>query len=174
MKATRVMLMLALVVCPARADTAPTHLRLAAGGAGALDPAFAAANLGADWFFSPAFAVGVQACHTLPSAGDQRAIEDGYGFFTALARLRPPTAGRLRAEVLGGAGVARIQFGRPGAHIEYAPDVAWGAGLAWPLTTHAELAVEFSNHVTFGARTGTRNTPHTSELLALVLRWGGP
>jgi hypothetical protein len=138
-----------------------------------LDPAFAAGAAGLDWFFSPAAAVGVAVATTFPGAGDRTAAESGYTFLSALARWRLP-AGNLRAELVAGAGLARVGFGAPGAHTELAPDLLLGAALALPLSLprHLELAVELATHVTLGAETVTRNPAHSSEVLALAVRWG--
>lgn len=149
-------------------------LRMSLGPAVALDPAFAALSAGVDWFVAPACALGVLASQTIPKAGDQLALEDGYGFATALARYRPRAEGRMHLEMLVGAGLARTRLGTPGAHTEWAPDVAAGAALGLTLGGRWELAGELTAHVTIGDRTATRNVPHTSELLGVVLRWGGP
>jgi hypothetical protein len=141
------------------------------GPAVALDPAFGAGAAGLDWFFSPAAAVGLSAAATLPGAGDETATESGYAFLSALARWRLP-AGTLRAELLGGGGLARIRFGSPGAHTELAPDLVLGAALGIPLPHDLELAFELATHVTFSAEAITRNPAHTSELLVVALRWG--
>jgi hypothetical protein len=162
-------LLLLVVPLQARAEPGP---RVWAGPALALDPAFVAASGGADWFFTPSGGVGVAAAHTL-GVGDQLAAETGYGYLTALGRLRAPLGPRLRAELLGGAGVARVRFGAPGAHTEWAPDAALGAALGWSLGRRFELAVELEAHVTFSERSAARNSAHTSELLSWLLRWGG-
>jgi hypothetical protein len=145
--------------------------RLWVGPALALDPAFAAAAAGLDWFFSPAAGVGVSAATTLPGAGDETATESGYTFLSALGRLRSPPAGTLRAELLGGAGLARIRFGSPGAHTELAPDLVLGAALALPIFARLELAAELATHVTFSGETIARNPAHTSEVLVVAVRW---
>jgi hypothetical protein len=137
----------------------------------ALDPAFAAATAGGDWFFSPTAALGLCASATIPGAGDRTATESGYAFLTALARLRA-AAGPLATELLAGGGLARIRFGSPGSHTEIAPDLVLGAALAFPLAHRLELAAELATHVTFGASAAARNPGHTSELLTLALRWG--
>jgi hypothetical protein len=136
----------------------------------ALDPAFAAGAAGVDWFLSPAAAVGLCAAATLPGAGDETATESGYGFLSAVARLRAP-AGPVAAELLAGGGLARVRFGSPGAHTELAPDLVLGAALALPLPHRLELAVELATHVTFGAPAAARNAAHTSELLVVAVRW---
>jgi hypothetical protein len=162
--------LLALIALPAHAD--PTvGPRVWAGPAVALDPAFAAASAGADWFFTPAGGVGLLAAHTL-ATGDQLAAETGYGFLSAVGRLRAP-AGKLRIEALAGAGLGRVRFGAPGAHTQWAPDVVLGAALGLPVGHRLELALELATHVTFGERSAARNAAHTSELLSFLLRWGG-
>lgn len=144
--------------------------RVWAGPAAAVDPAFLAASAGADWFFTPSGGVGVSAAHTL-GIGDQLAAETGYGFLTAVGRLRAPV-GRLRAELLGGAGLGRVRFGAPGAHTAMAPDVALGAALGLALPHRLELALELAAHFTFAERSAARNAAHTSELLSVLIRWG--
>ena len=156
-----------LIALPARAEGP----RVWAGPAVAVDPAFLAASGGADWFFGSG-GVGVMASHTL-GVGDQLAAETGYGFLTAVGRLRAPLGERLRAEVLAGAGVGRVRFGAPGAHTELAPDVALGAALGMSLGHRLEAAVEAATHLTFGERSAARNAAHASALVSLVLRWGG-
>ena len=151
-----------------------TGLRISAGAGLAVDPLFAAASVGVDWFVRPSLGVGVLAAHTVLSRMDPQALEDDFGFAGALLRFRPTgvAPGRLRAELLGGAGLARIRHRSPGAHTEWAPDLVAGAALGWALPARLELALEVTSHVTLGDRTSTRNPPHTSELCALVLRWG--
>jgi hypothetical protein len=146
--------------------------RVWAGPAVAVDPAFLAASGGADWFFGPTGGVGLVAAHTL-GLGDELAAETGYGFVDAVARLRAPVGVRLRAEVLAGAGVGRVRFGSPGAHTEWAPDLALGAALGVNVGHGLEAAVELATHVTLGDRSAARNAAHTSALVSLVLRWGG-
>jgi hypothetical protein len=159
-------LALLLVAAEARAEGP----RVWAGPAAALDPAFLAASVGVDWFFTPAGGVGLVGAHTL-GVGDQLAAETGYGFLTAVARARAPV-GPLRAELVAGAGLGRVRFGAPGAHTELAPDLALGAALGIPLRHQLELALELAAHVTLGERSAARNAAHTSELLSLLLRWG--
>jgi len=148
-------------------------LRLGVGGGGAFGPSFVAAGGSLDWFVRPSFGVGVAVASTLPSLGDRLAVEDGYGFATLLARWRPATAGRLRAELIGGGGAARIDFGTPGSHLEYAPDAAFGAAVGMALGARLELAVEALTHLTFGERAAARAYPHQSGVVLLVLRVGG-
>ncbi len=162
----------------ARSTAQGGRVRLTLGTGVALSPAFAAALAGADWFVCPTVAVGGMISHTLAGVGDQYAIEDGYGFATAMGRWRPrPTEPRpLALEVFGGVGLARIRFGRPGAHSEYAPDLVLGAAVDLPLATGFPVAFgfELTTHITFGQRTGTRNFPQASLLAAMVLRFFGP
>jgi hypothetical protein len=162
----------AVLVAVASASPAAASPRVHAGPALALDPAFAAITAGADWCFTPRFAAGLLYAQTIPNAGDQRAIETGALFVDAVARLRVAGGPRLRVELLGGGGLARVRYGSPGAHTELAPDVAIGAAIGVALAFGLELASEVTTHVTFGERTGTRNPAHTSELVALLLRWG--
>jgi hypothetical protein len=147
--------------------------RLWAGPAVAIDPAFAALAGGADWFLGPRGAAGVAFAHTLTGAGDQLAAETGYGFVDLVGRLRAPLGERLRAELLGGAGAARVRFGAPGAHTEWAPDLLLGAAMGMPLGHRFELALELGTHVTLGERAAARNAAHASALVALAVRWGG-
>lgn len=160
----------ALVPGLARAEPGP---RVWMGPALALDPAFAAGSAGADWFFSTHAAIGLCAAATLSGAGDRTAVEGGYGFLSAVGRLRAALTGPLAAELMAGGGLARIRFGSPGAHTELAPDLLVGAALAFPLPHHLELALELTTHVTFSTSTAARNLAHTSEILTLALRWGG-
>lgn len=172
-------LVVVLVTCPspavaARPAPAPrAGPRLSLGGGGAFGPAFATAGGSLDWLVRPSFGVGVAVASTLPGWGDRREVEDGYGFATLLARWRPAVSGRLRAELLGGGGLARIDFGTPGAHVEYAPDAALGAALGLALGARLELAVEALSHLTFGERVAGRVYPHPSKVVLLVLRVGG-
>ena len=140
----------------------------------ALDPAFAAATIGADLFFTPSAAVGVSAAHTFAGAGDRTAVESGYGFLSLLGRLRPALDDDYSVELFAGAGLGLVRFGTPGAHRELAPDVTLGAALGLPLPHRLELALELGTHVTFSAAAAARNPAHTSELLTVALRWGGP
>jgi hypothetical protein len=159
-----------LLAMPAHAEPAA---RIWLGPTLALDPAFAAAAGGADWFFSPRAGVGVTLAQTIGGAGDQLAAESGYGFANAVARVRAPAGDRLRLELLGGAGVARIRFGAPGAYTELAPDLVLGGALGWVITPGWELACELESHVTVGERSAARNAAHTSELVIVALRWAG-
>jgi hypothetical protein len=159
---------LLLLTGEARADGP----RLWAGPAVALDPVYAAAAAGADWFVSSHGALGVSLAQTV-GGGDQLAVESGYGFADAIGRLRGTVSQRLSVEALAGAGIARVRFGSPGAHTELAPELTLGAALGLALAARWELAIELGTHVTFGARSAARNTAHTSELLVVALRWGG-
>jgi hypothetical protein len=164
---------LLLLTAPARADgDLASGPRLWLGPAAALDPAFLAMTGGADWFLHPGVAVGVSLAHTL-GVGDQLATETGYGYATALARLRGSLGPRSRAELLAGAGAARVHFGAPGIHTDWSPDLAGGAALGWSLPHRLELAVELTTHITLAQRAAGRNAAHTSELVSLVLRCGG-
>jgi hypothetical protein len=162
-------LALLLALLPATAAAAPVP-RVWLGPALALDPAFAAASVGADLFLTPSAAVGLIGAQTFAGAGDQTAVEAGYGFLSAVGRLR--LEGAVAVELLGGAGLARIRFGAPGAHTELAPDLVLGAALGFPLPRRLELAIELATHVTFGAAAAARNPAHTSELLTVAVRWG--
>jgi hypothetical protein len=166
----RALALLLLLAAPAHAEPAAGP-RVWAGPALALDPAFAAGSAGADWFLGAHGGMGLMASHTI-ATGDRLAAETGYGFLTAVGRLRAPVSEGLRAELLAGAGVARVRFGAPGAHTELAPDAVLGAALGWPLGHRLELALELAAHVTFSERSAARNLAHTSELLSLLLRWG--
>jgi hypothetical protein len=161
---------LAALAC--RPATAAPGPRLWLGPALALDPAFAAGAAGADWFFSDRSALGLCGAATFSGAGDRTAAESGYSFLSAVARLRAALPGPLAAELLAGAGLARIRFGSPGAHSELAPDLVLGAALAFPLPGRLELALELATHVTFSANAAARNPAHTSDLLTVALRWG--
>jgi hypothetical protein len=167
----RLALAAALVVAlvPASADAG---VRLSLGPALALDPAFAAAAAGVDWFLGDRGAVGLAAATTIPGAGDRTAVEAGYAFVSAVGRLRAAAGPRLAAELLAGGGLARIRFGAPGAHTEVAPDAVLGAALALPLPHRLELALEIDMHVTFSAAAAARNPAHTSEVLTVAVRWG--
>jgi hypothetical protein len=155
--------------------------RVWGGPALALDPAFAAGVLGADYFFgsggvgvgpgqAAGLGVGICAADTFAGAGDETAVERGYGFVSALARWR--RLGAATVELLGGAGLAQVRFGSPGAHTEWAPDVVLGAALGWPVAERVELAVELATHVTLSGAAAARNPAHTSELLTFAVRWG--
>jgi hypothetical protein len=164
--------LLLLAAAPARAERPGTGPRPWVGPALALDPAFAAVNGGLDWFLSPRAALGVALAQTLPGTGDEGASESSYAFASLVGRLRAPLGERWRAELLGGLGLARIRFGSPGAHTELAPDLALGGALGWVLGGRWEVAAELAAHVTLGERWAARNPAHTSEIVALVVRWG--
>jgi hypothetical protein len=162
------LLTVALAPGPAAAEPGP---RLWLGPALALDPAFAAGAAGVDWFITERAAAGLCAAATWPGAGDRTASESGYQFLSAVARARAPLAAPLTAELFAGGGLARIRFGRPGAHTELAPDLVLGAALGLPLPRHLELALELATHITFSASAAARNPAHTSEVVTLALRW---
>jgi hypothetical protein len=104
-----------LVLALAPAAGAAPGLRVWGGAALALDPAFAAAAAGTDWFFSDTTAIGICAAQTIAGAGDRSAAESGYGFVSLVGRLRLTAPRGLAAEILTGAGMARIRFGAPAA-----------------------------------------------------------
>jgi hypothetical protein len=78
----------------------------------------------------------------------------------------------LRLEGLAGAGLARTRFGSPGARTAFAPTASIGGALGLALPARLELALEVTTQIVFGPEEGSRNPAHTSEMVALVVRWG--
>jgi hypothetical protein len=163
------LLVAALLALPHPAEAGP---RASVGGGVALDPAFAAGAVALDWFFTPTWATGALWQQTVPRTGDRDALESGYGFVNVVGRGRTRVSGPWNVEGHAGAGAARVRYGAPGSHTEWAPDLVLGAGLDLNVARAVAVGLEAATHITFGERTGTRNQPHVSTVLTLILRAG--
>lgn len=166
-----VAVLLAAGTARADGDQAP-GFRISVGGGTALAPAFVAVTIGADIRLRRRLMIGVLGAGTVPQAGDRSAVEDQVGFASLLLRYRVEVGPRLRLELAAGGGGSLVRFGSPGAHTETAPDVAAGAAIGRALGQHGEIAIEAVTHATFGQRAATRDVPHVSAIVGLVLRLG--
>lgn len=155
---------------PAGIAPRPGALRVFAGPGVSLDPAAMALTGGVDLFPGAHVGGGLGFATTFPDGREPGALERRQTFFGAVLRVRSQAGARLRLEGSAGGGLARVAYGSPGAHVEWAPDLAVGLQIALPLAARFELALAADAHATFGERTITRNHPHVTLLTALCVR----